>query len=118
MKAPDEQRIWRAVIMRALQDAIWTDRNPTGKRSERVSFFGAILARETATRMRDEAAFWILTNEKDFNAVCEMAGLTPAVVRRGAQRAMEASHEQKAYWTSNGFLLSDVWGDGELRNQG
>lgn len=104
----DEQRIWQAVVLRALQDAVWVDPAPTRK-GKRVPFCGASMSRVTANRLRDEAAFWLLMDDRDFTMVCENAGLTPHLVRQGARLVMGASNEQKATWSANGFSLSDLW---------
>lgn len=115
MTDPDERRLWQAVLIRALQDAIWTDRNPTGKHTGDVAWFGNRVARQTAHRMRDAAVFWLLTDNRDFVHVCDMAGLNPSVVRRGAQKMLEASDEQKSDWYANGFQVSDLWSLGDTR---
>lgn len=105
----DERRLWQAVILRALQDAVWVDPNPHGRRGSRVPFCGASMARATAARLRDDAIFWLTTDIRDFTAVCENAGLTPHLVRKGAQLVLGASDEQKATWSANGFSVSDLW---------
>lgn len=115
MTCHGERRLWQAVLIRAMQDAIWIDQKPTGKHTGDVLWFGRYIARKTAYRTRDDAVFWLLTDNHDFPRVCDMAGLTPSVVRRGAQRMLEASSEQKAEWYTNGFQVSDMWGVGDTR---
>lgn len=115
MTDPEDRRLWQAVLIRAMQDAIWIDQHPTGKPTGDVSWFGSRVARQTAYRMRDEAAFWLLTDNRDFVRVCDLAGLTPSVVRRGAQKMLEASDEQKSDWYKNGFQVSDLWSLGDTR---
>ena len=112
-----EERMWQAVILRALEDAIWVDKNPNGKRSQRISFNGLHLARATATRLRDDAVFWLCVDMKDFTDVCEKAGLQPHQVRRAATRLINSSPAEKAYWNANGFSLRDLQGDGEPRRR-
>jgi hypothetical protein len=113
----DEPRLWQAVILRALQDAVWVDPNPEGRRGARVPFCGASIARVSAMRLRDEAAFWLLMDERDFTTVCENAGLLPSQVRDGARKILGASHEQKSIWSANGFSVSDLWGVREPRSR-
>lgn len=107
-----ERRMWQAVILRAIEDAIWMDPHPGGKRSERVSFNGSWMARTTATRMRDEAVFWLCVDRRDFLTVCDMAGVTPHKIRSSLSRIINAPDEEKARWNANGFPMSGLWRDG------
>ncbi len=113
----DETRLWQAVILRAIEDAIWVDPNPNGKRSERVSFNGAAIARLTATRLRDDAVFWLTMDKRDFVDVCEMAGIAPHQVRRAATRIINATPREKAYWNTHGFSLRDLQEPSEPRGR-
>jgi hypothetical protein len=115
MTDPGERNLWQAVLIRALQDAVWVDQKPTGKHTGNVLWFGKYVARQTAHRMRDEAVFWLLTDNRDFVYVCDMAGFTPSVVRQGAQRMLEASDERKIHWYTHGLQVSDLWGLGDAR---
>jgi hypothetical protein len=109
------RRLWQAVLIRAIQDAMWVDRKPTNKLTGDVVFFSWAVSRQTANRMRDEAVFWLLVDNPDFAQVCDAAGVTPTVVRKGVQTMMEASDEQKLRWHANGFQVSDLWGAGDAR---
>lgn len=91
------------------------DQKPTDKHTGKVSWYGQYVAKQTAYRMRDEAMLWLLMDDKDFPAVCDMAGVTPTVVRKGVQKMMEASHEQKTAWYTNGIQVSDMWRLGDAR---
>ncbi len=109
------RRLWQAVLLRAIQDAMWVDRNPTRKLTGDVVFFSWAVSRQTANHMRDEAVFWLLVDNPDFAHVCDAAGMTPTVVRRGVQKMMEASDEQKIKWHTSGLQVSDLWGIGDAR---
>jgi hypothetical protein len=98
--ASDEQRLWGAVILRAIADAAWVDSNPTGGPSEKISFWGTRIRRQHANRLRDEAVFWFTFDSQNFRDVCANAGLEPDNVRRLARRAMEASDDEKARFAS------------------
>ena len=115
MTDPGERRLWQAVLIRAIQDAVWIDQYPTNKHTGEVLWFGRRIAKQTAHRIRDEAVLWLLTDNRDFVYVCDMAGFTPSVVRQGAQKMMEASDEQKLDWYTNGLQVSDLWRLGESR---
>lgn len=115
MTCHGERRLWQAVLIRAMQDSIWIDQKPTNKHTGKVSWYGRYVAKQTAYRMRDEAMFWLLTDNVDFPHVCDMAGVTPSVVRKGVTKIMEASDEQKTAWYTNGFQVSDLWGAWDAR---
>ncbi len=61
------QRLWKAVILTAFQDASRT--------SNKIS---AILVRRKAVN-------WLLYNNRDFYQVCDFAGLDPVMVRQYAR---------------------------------
>lgn len=104
-----EELLWQAVIMRALQDALWVDPGKgAARRDDRVAFCGHSVGWKTANRLRDSAAFWLLFDKKDFTFVCESAGMSPRQVREGARMMLGASDDQKAIWSANGFSLSSV----------
>ena len=67
------QALWRGVITQMLSDA-----GSNSKKSERIS------DKEIATR-------WLFTsaNQKDFEMVCDLAGLCPFTVRLKAMRARD-----------------------------
>jgi hypothetical protein len=107
--------MWQAVLVRAIQDALWVEVAPIDKQTGKVAWFGTSYARRTANHMRDEAIFWLLTDSPDFAWVCDAAGVAPTTVRKGVQRMLEASHEQKAKWYQDGFPLSGLWGSRDAR---
>lgn len=110
------QRMWGAVILRAIADAVWVDPNPTGSVSEKISFWATVVRRGTANRMRDEAVFWFTLPNDNFREVCLHAGVDPDNVRRLAMRAMESSDEDKARLAAAADLsLRDLRPPGELR---
>lgn len=112
-----ERQLWQAVILRAFEDAIWVDRNPTGPRSEKVSFNGLGCARITATKLRDDAVFWLCLDSRDFQMVCDLAGVQAHKVRAAATRLIGGTPEEKAHWNSRGFSLSELRGDGPPRGR-
>lgn len=114
-----EQRMWGAVILRAMADAIWVDANPTGPGGEKISFWATIVRRRTANRLRDEAVFWFTLDNPAFRQVCSYAGLEPAQVRKWAVRAMESNNEeQRARFAEAASLsLQDMRLPSELRAQ-
>ena len=109
--ADSEQRLWVAVILRAIVDAVWVDPNPTGPLSEKVNFCG-IITRRSANRLRDEAVFWLTLDNVGFNQACEKAGLAPSVVRRCF---LEATDGDKARWNTADLSLHDLRSTSELR---
>jgi hypothetical protein len=109
--------LWRAVILRAIQDTLWVD-DESKRRSQKVGFFGSSLSRTSARRTRDEAIFWLQTDNKDFLTVCDLAGMHPSVVRAAAQRVIDASDEQKKAYIASGVSLLDLSAAGELRPKG
>ena len=114
--AAGEQRMWGAVILRAIADAAWVDAEPNGKPTEKISFLGWMTQRNTANRLRDEAAFWLSLDNVGFREVCANAGLDPVSVRRWAAKAMEASDDDKARWAAADISLHDMREAGELRD--
>ena len=68
--ADHEPGLWRAVITQALMDAA-----SQSKKSE-------------ARRSRRDALEWLLSNSRDFEAVCDNAGFDPDYVRRRAKEAL------------------------------
>lgn len=69
--ADHEPGLWRAVITQALMDAASQSRKSEAKRS------------------RSAAMDWLLSNDSDFEYVCDNAGLDPDYVRTRARRALE-----------------------------
>lgn len=61
------QRLWKAVILTAFQDASRT--------SNKIAL---LLAKRKASN-------WLLYNNRDFYQVCDFAGLDPAIVRQYAR---------------------------------
>jgi hypothetical protein len=113
-----EQRMWAAVILRAISDAVWVDANPTGPGSQKISFWNTIVRRRTANRLRDDAVFWFTMDNPAFREVCSYAGLEPSQVRKWALRAMEANNEERARVAEAASLsLQDLRGACELRAQ-
>ena len=110
-----EQRLWGAVILRAIADAVWVDGEPAGKPGQKISFYGRVVTRGAANRMRDEAAFWLTLDNSGFREVCSNAGLHPENVRRWAEKAMRASDDDKARWATADLSLHDLRTVSELR---
>lgn len=69
--ADHEPGLWRAVITQALMDAA-----SSSHKSE-------------ARRARNDALSWLLSDESDFEAVCDNAGLDPSYVRNRAKQALK-----------------------------
>lgn len=86
-----ETFLWRAVIVRALEDACYVVKK-TGKAKTRWC--------SPAMSEQAEARQWLIDNGPDFRAVCEMAGLDPdavhdravALERRGWKMPMVQIH--------------------------
>ena len=68
--ADHEPGLWRAVITQALMDAASQSKKSEAKRSRR------------------DALEWLLSNSRDFEAVCDNAGFDPSYVRRRAKEAL------------------------------
>lgn len=68
--ADHEPGLWRAVITQALMDAASHSRKSEIRRS------------------RDDALQWLLNHSRDFESVCDNAGLDPDYVRRRAKEAL------------------------------
>ncbi|MBX9726621.1 MAG: hypothetical protein K2X09_05085 [Rickettsiales bacterium] len=68
--ADHEQSIWRAVITQALMDAASQSRKSEARRS------------------RSDALQWLLSDSRDFEAVCDNAGFDPGYIRRRAKEAL------------------------------
>lgn len=68
--ADHEQSIWRAVITQALMDAASQSRKSEARRS------------------RNDALNWLLSDTRDFEAVCDNAGFDPSYIRRRAKEAL------------------------------
>ena len=68
--ADHEQSIWRAVITQALMDAASQSRKSEARRS------------------RSDALNWLLSDSRDFEAVCDNAGFEPGYIRRRAKEAL------------------------------
>lgn len=112
------QRMWGAVILRAIVDAIWVDPNPNGDPSEKISFWSTRIRRMQANRLRDEAVFWFTFDSQHFRDVCANADLDPDNVRRLARRAMESSDEEKSRLAASADVsLHDVRAISELRSR-
>lgn len=73
--ADHEQSIWRAVITQALMDAASQSRKTEAKRS------------------RNDALNWLLSDSRDFEAVCDNAGFDPGYIRRRAKEALARGFE-------------------------
>lgn len=106
-----EQRLWGAVILRAIVDAVWVDPNPTGPLTEKVNF-GGIITRRSANRLRDEAVFWLTLPNVGFERACSNAGVRPSVVRKAF---LEATDDDKARWNTADLSLHDLRVPSELR---
>ena len=70
------QKLWGAVIERALLDAQWNPAN-----SEDNSRCSGI-PRAQMLNARGDALRWLRGNTEDFKTVCEAAGLNPGYVKR------------------------------------
>jgi hypothetical protein len=68
--ADHEPGLWRAVITQALVDAASQSR------------------KSDARRTRDDALRWLLSDSRDFEAVCDNAGFDPGYIRRRAKEAL------------------------------
>ncbi len=68
--ADHEPGLWRAVITQALMDAASQSR------------------KSEAQRCRSDALHWLLSNESDFETVCDNAGLDPEYVRGRVRQAL------------------------------
>lgn len=97
--APPEARLFRAVIVQAFADATMTIR-PLEPHTDIASPAGLeawvqeIDARIEAESARDEARRWLLEESRDFETVCDLAGIDPARVLGRARRL------EKAGWPS------------------
>lgn len=111
-----EQRMWGAVVLRAIADAVWCDKDPNGHHSKHVSFYGEMVRRSVANRLRDESVFWLTFDNRGFHEVCSAAGLEPSMVRRWAVKAMAGSDDDKARWATADLSLHELRPTGELRN--
>lgn len=110
--ADGEQRLWGAVILRAIVDAVWVDPDPTGSPSAHVNFNG-IMARRAANRLRDEAVFWLTLDNHGFKRICDLAGVNPSVVRKAF---LNATEEDKARWATADISMHDVRSTRQLRD--
>lgn len=68
--ADHEPGLWRAVITQALMDAATQSRKSQAKRA------------------RSDALHWLLSDDSDFETVCDNAGLDPGYVRNRARQAL------------------------------
>jgi hypothetical protein len=73
MSETPEQRLWRAVLCRAVEDATTTITGTSEMARDRL-------------RDRAEARAWLLGNSKDFQFVCEWGAHDPDDVREKAER--------------------------------
>jgi hypothetical protein len=73
--ADHEPGLWRAVITQALMDAASRSR------------------KSEARRAAEDARHWLLSNSRDFEAVCDHAGYDPDYVRIRARQALERGCE-------------------------
>jgi hypothetical protein len=71
-----EMRLWAPVILLAFIDSgiLSGPRGPSGP--------------EEAKIIRRRSLHWLLHDRRDFPAVCELAGVNPAVIREAARNAM------------------------------
>lgn len=86
-----ERRMWAAVLIRALSDALWRDENPDGSSLQFVWFFSDSIRRRQATRIRDEAIFWLTMPNRHFSDVCLLAGLDPDSVRQKSRKVLDGA---------------------------
>ena len=68
-----EQSLWQSVIMQAIYDAT---SHPVNSKTRRE---------------KTQAIIWFSIQNKDFQFICEMAGMNPLCVLRGAKRAIKHS---------------------------
>lgn len=73
--ADHEPGLWRAVITQALMDAASQSR------------------KSEARRTREDALKWLLSDTRDFEAVCDNAGFDPGYVRKRAHEALKRGCE-------------------------
>ena len=102
--------------MRAIADSMWKDRHPTGKPTQKINFYGAMIHRLKANQLRDEAAFWLTLDNPDFRQVCAFCGLNPDHVRRLTRKATELNDADKERWAAADLSLRDLREDSELRH--
>ena len=72
-----ETMLWRAVILRAFQDATYGLHGAKPRRNPRRPT-------RTSRRYAMEARSWLLGNSSFFRRVCDLAGLDPVMVRASA----------------------------------
>lgn len=73
--ADHEPGLWRAVITQALMDA------------------ASQSLKSEARRTKHDALKWLLSESRDFEAVCDHAGFDPGYVRRRAKEALQRGCE-------------------------
>lgn len=86
-----EQRLWAAVIVRAITDALWRDENPNGSPRDFVTFFSQSIRRRQANQIRDEAIFWLTMPNATFADRCIRAGLDPDMVRSKVRKMLDGA---------------------------
>ena len=70
------QRLWKAVILTAFQDAMRTSQKPILQLEKR------------------QAIHWLLRNKKDFTMVCDHANLEPRFVRQVAWELLQKKSDE------------------------
>jgi hypothetical protein len=118
--ANDEwRRVWQAVILRALKDAVLEYRDIDRRRR-----WSAIAASSAVNipLIRDKARFWLIEDNQGFRDVCEAAGVDPELLRRVAKRILSSEEEtakaraRLCTGEGPGTDLRSVLGVGELRD--
>lgn len=74
-----ERKLWAAVILQAIKDALWVDPDPSGPPNEGLTNG---LRRIDWVRIRDEALVWLIYDEVGFKRACDLAGFDPDYLRR------------------------------------
>jgi len=78
-----ERSLWCAVIAQAFYDMGAFTPSTSGRRPGKP---------RTEGRTFDEAARWLLRNQKDFPYICDLAGVSPHIIRRAAQIFLSRMH--------------------------
>lgn len=91
--------LWSAVILQAIDDATMTVADPKPGASA-----GRLSELRNKTKARDDARRWLLEPNRDFDAVCGLAGLEPVQVRAYAVARL-CTDRQSIDWTPGSNLL-------------
>lgn len=84
------ERLFRAVIDQAFRDAVTLPKIWYRRGTDRH-------LKTTRQRMQDEARRWLLSGDRDFQLICDLAGRCPAEVLEQARRLLGDSELTAAY---------------------